>query len=323
MVSHGSLRVRSSDGQFIGLGVSFQYTLDPATVYDLYVTFGTAERHNAFIVREARATFFEAASHYTAQDFFTQRVEIEADLFSAITEGLSDKMANVTALQMGRVSMTPLIDSLVRQRFLTAREIARQEEVIRLTVIQQDTEFLRMEYEAETNLQLVAMQQVNENTRLALEGTKVVIEKETEIAVAQIEADALADVTVYESETENLRLGLVGNVTVVQAMTQLLEAHIWTGTEVARALKDEEISIVSAGADAAAIRLTASADARRTELLSAALRSFFSQVVSDGFEASQINSLEWIVVATAPETRANSFDSQTPALLRLEPSAGA
>lgn len=167
-----TLQSRTRDGLNVAIELSFQYQIIAEKVHELYTSLGAyPDFHNVF-VRLAIDRLTEAATAYSATEFFTQRTVIGHAMERQLKKDFKDRLfSNVYSFQLRTVSLPDEFESAIQET-----EVMRQD----LQVA-----------EAEQNA-----------TRVALETQLIQAKKRTKVKANKGEAEAAAVLLANKADIE-------------------------------------------------------------------------------------------------------------------------
>jgi regulator of protease activity HflC (stomatin/prohibitin superfamily) len=156
------LQSRTKDGLNVAIELSFQYQIMMDKVYDLYVTLGQYPQCHNVYVRLAIDRLTEAATAYSANEFFTQRTIIGRAMEEQLRKDFEEKLhAMIFSFQLRTVALPKEFEDAIQET-----EVHRQD----LQVA-----------EAEQN-----------STRVSLETQLIQAKKRTQVKWEKGEAEAAA-----------------------------------------------------------------------------------------------------------------------------------
>jgi hypothetical protein len=173
------LRSRTEDGLDVFIEISFQYQLQTATLYDLYTNLGGyPDYHNTF-VRLAIDRLTEAATLFTANEFFVERTRIGKEMEDMVRKDFGDHLySSIFSFQLRSVGLPREFEDAI-----------------------QETEVMKQD------VQVAAMEQ--NSTRVALETELMQAERRVKVKASKADGQAKsimlankADITQYLSMQE-------------------------------------------------------------------------------------------------------------------------
>jgi len=186
------LHTRTSDGLPLTLGVSFQYTLMRAQLYDLYMDY--KEDYHRVLFNVASHIIANTASNYTAYNFFNDKQSIALAMQQSLQVYVSTHLhLNVESLQIILVELPTAFEDAILESISVKQNITRTQKY-------KST----MEVTFQTAV-MAAHQQANQTVTLA-EGKAQQILAEQNANAQALTQTVNAEVAAYSKIRENLNL---------------------------------------------------------------------------------------------------------------------
>jgi len=138
------LHTRTKEGLGLHLGISFQYTLDPDRLHELYALTNT--NYEGLFTRIARDQLLEAASEYEGPQYWLQRQQIGDHMRRLVDANLRKHCAALWGLQLLEIDLPDRYE-----RSITLTQVQQQMMKTRMNEqdasrIRADTDVMRAEY---------------------------------------------------------------------------------------------------------------------------------------------------------------------------------
>lgn len=186
------LHTRTSDGLPLTLGISFQFTLMKAQLYDLYMSYREDYRWALFNV--ATHIIADTASNYTAYNFFNDKQTIAYSMQDSLNHYVSSNLhMNVETLQIILVELPQLFEDAILESISVKQNITRMEKAKQNMMVTFQTQIM------------AAKQQANQTVALA-QGTsqQILAQQNAESTVLTQNVDA--EVNAYTKIKDQLAL---------------------------------------------------------------------------------------------------------------------
>ncbi|CDW82477.1 UNKNOWN [Stylonychia lemnae] len=117
---------RTKDGLKLDLEISFQYRVLPASIYEIYNTFG--DNLKTVLLRIALDSISDVGTQYRAIDFFTIRQDISAKMRDALNKRLQkDLKCEVVFFQLRSIDLPDKFEQSIQDTEVTKQSILRAE----------------------------------------------------------------------------------------------------------------------------------------------------------------------------------------------------
>eukprot|EP00914_Ancora_sagittata_P034696 GHVO01070037.1.p1 GENE.GHVO01070037.1~~GHVO01070037.1.p1 ORF type:complete len:302 (+),score=43.97 GHVO01070037.1:48-953(+) len=152
--SADTLRSRTSDGLEVSLEISFQYSLTPIALYDLYRLYGSNDDAHAIFTRMAQDLLTELATKYTAYDFFVNptlirdEMERESDQLFRMLSDCSVDFFQLQTVELPEIFQLAIQDTEVQKQEIKISE-AEQEKV----TVELNTKVIQAERQAKAYIE--------------------------------------------------------------------------------------------------------------------------------------------------------------------------
>jgi len=118
------LHTRTSDGLPLILGVSFQYTLDPNKLYDLYMNYKLDYDYR--LKNVAIHIISDTACNYTAYNFFSDKQSIAVSMYQALSQTVSNHMyMTIHSLQITHVHLPQTFEDALLETITVQQNITK------------------------------------------------------------------------------------------------------------------------------------------------------------------------------------------------------
>lgn len=133
-----AIESRTSDGLEVILEISFQYILQPESLYKLYTKYG--EGYSQIIQNVAIDILTDEATGYTAYNFFMDRGRIKDDFQQSLDKSLNTTcFANVQFLQLRSVDLPILFEEAIQESEVKKQDIQKANAELNKVKIELDT----------------------------------------------------------------------------------------------------------------------------------------------------------------------------------------
>jgi len=142
---------RTSDGLEVTLEISFQYKLIYENLYPLYMTFG--DDYQRFFLNLAVDILTDAATNYTAYDFFMDRSKIGGAMQAALNQAYVNKCSStIDFFQLRAVDLPDKFEDSIQQSEVKKQDIQKAYAELNKTAVELET--LRMSAGLQMNVTL-------------------------------------------------------------------------------------------------------------------------------------------------------------------------
>ena len=115
---------RTYDGLDVKLEISFQYELQPAYIYKLYMNYG--ENYQDYMINIAIDTVNKVSNNYTAYNFFLNRTEIGNQMQDQLNTALNSSLhALVKFFQLQNVDLPDEFENAIQQTEVKKQDIEK------------------------------------------------------------------------------------------------------------------------------------------------------------------------------------------------------
>lgn len=133
-----AIESRTSDGLEVILEISFQYTLQPEHLYQLYMKY--SEGYNQIIQNVAIDILTEETTGYTAYNFFMDRGRIKDDFQQSLDKALNVTcFSNVQFMQLRSVDLPNLFEEAIQESEVKKQDIQKANAELNKVKIELDT----------------------------------------------------------------------------------------------------------------------------------------------------------------------------------------
>jgi len=220
-----TLHTRTKEGLGLQLSISFQYTLDPDRLPQLYALTNIA--YEGLFVRIARDQLLEAAAEYEGPQYWLQRQDVGDHMRSLVDQQLQESCAKLWGLQLLVIDLPDRYEQAITLTQVQQQIIKTRRNEQYAASIRADTEVLKADYDRQIRV-VRASAEANYTvaTRLAMAeaaGRKI-----------QAEADALKYVRTKlhlspEGAVQFQQLNAFGNLPNATFLANLPDARAMVG----------------------------------------------------------------------------------------------
>mmetsp|Transcript_73555 Transcript_73555/g.227166 ORF Transcript_73555/g.227166 Transcript_73555/m.227166 type:complete len:343 (+) Transcript_73555:67-1095(+) len=139
-----TLSSRTSDGLDVSVELSFQYQLKKDNVYSLYTTMGAHEEFHATFTRIAIDRLTEAATRYTANEFFRQRGQIGKAMEAKLKDVFEKQLfASIFSFQLRSVLLPQDFENAIQLTEVKKQDVHVAEAERNTTRVALETELMQ------------------------------------------------------------------------------------------------------------------------------------------------------------------------------------
>ena len=160
------LRTRTSDGLEVSLEISFQYSIQPENIYKLFTKYGMNYRN--IFVSIATHELTEAATKYSAYDYFSKRGEIKNYFFNSLNEAFKRECySGIEFLQLRNVDLPNLFERAIQDTEVIKQSINKAKAELNKVKVEIDTMIKTSHYQRN-----VTLNQAGGNAQAIIENAK-------------------------------------------------------------------------------------------------------------------------------------------------------
>jgi len=139
-----TLQSRTRDGLNVAIELSFQYQIISEKVHELYMTMGPYPDYHKIFVRLAIDRLTEAATAYSANQFFTQRNLIGHAMEKLLKEDFKNRLfSNVYSFQLRTVSLPDEFESAIQETEVMRQDLQVAEAEQKSTQVSLETQLIQ------------------------------------------------------------------------------------------------------------------------------------------------------------------------------------
>jgi len=216
----GPIASRTSDGLAVKLECSLQYQIMPTNVLALYHMLGNWGAAEKTMNRIAKSIIMTEATHYSAEEFFSNRTTIAPLIEAELREEFKTKIfAYVQFFQLQDVILPDEFQEAVKNTTLTNQQIAIYEALRNRRNVEWQTELLKMEQHVEVRVNEAHATATEIQVDGEAKGQRVVLQGQADAAAilqrsrsaanasaAQRDADARSVLAARSTEAATIRL---------------------------------------------------------------------------------------------------------------------
>lgn len=147
------IKSRTSDGLEVSLEISFQYSLQPENLYKLYRRFDTS--YKVIFKNIATDILTEAATNYTAYDFFTERGAIKDYFQRKLNNHFNETCyANIEFLQLRRVELPTKFEDAIQDTEVMKQDIQKANAELNKAKVEIETQILTADFHKNATINL-------------------------------------------------------------------------------------------------------------------------------------------------------------------------
>lgn len=140
------LHSRTNDGLEVVLEISFQYLYDFSRLFELFSTF--KDQHKAILENMAVDALSEAATKYSAYDFFMDRQKIGVEMQLILNQHFKENCyATVEFFQLRSVDLPDEFEQAIQLSEVKKQEIRKAEAQKNRTIVELQTTKMTAEYQ--------------------------------------------------------------------------------------------------------------------------------------------------------------------------------
>eukprot|EP00949_MAST-11_sp_MAST-11-sp1_P004675 g4675.t1 len=329
------VRITARDSATVDLACTMTYSLDQATLLDLYNTF--AFNWKASFTNNARSVLRDKAATYDALDFVTegQRIEIEKELRKTMADFLKTKKdangkftgggATLVSFNLLEISFANINRNKDQEILnIVKGDIDRKkiQENEKLDLIKEVTKTNVSKLSAKRIADLNILAQINDNLKKDVETQIISTKATTDKLVQDISSQATANATNYRAETTNLRITKERSIREYDAETKKLTNAIYSSTKLLDAANQEQVTLIAAEASAKSIQITRETDAEVLSIKAAAIEESLRDILAadslNRFTPDDLNRLLFVESISEHNKKKLKVDLQVPESLKLD-----
>jgi len=192
--------VRVNDGQPIELDISFQYGIPLESLVEIYEQHKTTFHHT--LEYAAKGILRDVAATWNADDFFSKRTDIEAQMRTALEEEGDERGITINGFQVRNIGLPAQLNARMVEIKMKDLEADAKRQELALDKIKAEGANLQVTLEAERNKNLTEFRQetiVRETIELQ---AKRLVEEMTKQKLTKINEGGSRNISLYNRETE-------------------------------------------------------------------------------------------------------------------------
>lgn len=287
----GPITIRTIDGQMIDMEVSLQYTLDTEKLYDIYVKFGL--KYDEYVTSIVRAKSRDEAAKRKANEYFENRMSIEQDLSRTLKESLASVHCDLVDFQLMNVFLPSELENTIKNIQEKRLKVDLKNVQLKTTEITANTTLAVKEVNAETAKSLAEYAASTRNIILELEQQRDLYKEETATISAISKKTNEMEINIKDAVVDIIDANYTGDIMKIDAMTRKMLANVTNKAKIEEATFEKEITSTLSNADAYAYEQKYNATSVAMKDVAAAYDTAYTKISGKGFNAGDINHLEW------------------------------